>query len=133
MGLKDFRKAVQDVQRCLRPGGLLIWIEPDYGVFSEDRMAYAPVASDARPNGSWTARYIFGMSSLKVCSDFYGTWCSYFTFGKKSCEHLAVSDKLICLAWKRSWMMGSGTIVSLILLCKHYIIETPSMVDGSLM
>jgi SAM-dependent methyltransferase len=73
MGLKNVRKALQDIQKCLRPGGLLIWIEPEFGLFLEDRMAYAPVASDACPNGSWTARYMFGMSPLKVYSDFYGT------------------------------------------------------------
>lgn len=62
IGIKDFRNSLRDVQLCLKPGGLLIWIEPDYEVFTPDIHTYQEPGSDSNPNGTWTGRVMFGKS-----------------------------------------------------------------------
>jgi trans-aconitate methyltransferase len=64
IGIKDFRRTLRDVQCCLKPGGLLIWIELDFEIFTPDLHVYQALGSEANPNGSWTGRIIFGRSDL---------------------------------------------------------------------
>lgn len=60
VGLKDFRRSLADIQNCLKPGGVLIWIEPDYEWFTPDIHVYRALGSDANPMGSWMGRIAYG-------------------------------------------------------------------------
>lgn len=59
-GLKDFHKSMIAIQKCLKPGGLLIWLEPDYDMLTPDIYVYRPIASEGHPTGSWTAHIVYG-------------------------------------------------------------------------
>ena len=60
MGLRHFSKTIRDAQMCLKPGGLIIWIEADHEVFSPETYDVLPIGSDIYPNGSWMGRIVFG-------------------------------------------------------------------------
>jgi trans-aconitate methyltransferase len=60
-GLKDSEKAMNDIYNCLKPGGIMIWIEVDHSMFTSDTHVYHTLGSDANPNGSWVSRIIYGM------------------------------------------------------------------------
>jgi hypothetical protein len=64
LGLKDFRKSLADMEGCAKPGGILIWIEADYDIYSGWPMVYRPFWSSSNPNGSYTTRVIYGESLL---------------------------------------------------------------------
>jgi SAM-dependent methyltransferase len=60
MGLKDFRKTLSDAEGCLRPGGIVIWIEPDFDFYSGWPAVYRPFWSSQNPNGSYIIRLGYG-------------------------------------------------------------------------
>lgn len=60
-GLKDFRKSMADAYNCLKPGGILICMEPDVDWFTPHIHQCRPVASDTNPTGTWLGRLMFGM------------------------------------------------------------------------
>jgi SAM-dependent methyltransferase len=62
LGLKDFRKSLTDAATCLKPGGILIWIDADYSVYSGWPMVYRPFWSSSNPNGSCLHRVGYGQS-----------------------------------------------------------------------
>ena len=62
-GLKDFRKTMQAVSECLKPGGIVIWLDGDYDMYTEDQHVYMPFATDEDPSGSWFQRIIYGLWS----------------------------------------------------------------------
>jgi trans-aconitate methyltransferase len=69
LGIKNFHRTLRDVQRCLKPGGLLIWIEPDHELFTPNIHVHRELGSETTPNGTWTGRIIFGRSySLTMTS-----------------------------------------------------------------
>jgi hypothetical protein len=63
-------KTLQDLQLCLKPGGLLIVVDGDKGTLREDRKAFIPlmrVPGDGGPEvtgvseqGSWFSRLFWG-------------------------------------------------------------------------
>jgi hypothetical protein len=63
-GFKDFKKTKEDIERCLKPGGLVLWIEGDYHLCGPAPNAYLPLASEINPQGSWAARIFWGMCFL---------------------------------------------------------------------
>jgi SAM-dependent methyltransferase len=65
-GLKDFRKTMQDVEECLKPGGIVLWVEFDYDAYAGERYVYIPFATAEDGSGSWFQRIIYGSS----CSTF---------------------------------------------------------------
>ncbi|PVG04451.1 S-adenosyl-L-methionine-dependent methyltransferase [Serendipita vermifera] len=65
-GFKDFKKAKQDIERCLKPGGMVVWIDGDYHFSGEDPETYVPLASEVNPEGSWMARIIWEMRRCAV-------------------------------------------------------------------
>lgn len=80
-GLKDFKKSKLDIEMCVKPGGMMIWLDADYDrefslyyieciqildlVVGRDPHSYQVIATDETPNGSWMARMIYGMSCNK--------------------------------------------------------------------
>jgi SAM-dependent methyltransferase len=74
-GLKDIQKSMSDVERCLKPGGLVLWLDIDYDLYSRPRATesngrsestfiYKPVASELNPGGAWLQRPIYGILNL---------------------------------------------------------------------
>ena len=59
-GLSNFLKTKEDLEKCLKPGGLIIWVEVDYHMIARNMVDYIPLPSETNPAGSWTARLLFG-------------------------------------------------------------------------
>jgi hypothetical protein len=75
---------MEDISRCLKPGGLAIFIDPDNEVLAEDKVTILPMAlgsNEAQPgghpsdtdtqqggmhstNGSWLQRILYGTHSV---------------------------------------------------------------------
>jgi len=62
LGVKDFQKTLADVQACLKPGGILIWIDADYDLYSGWPAAYRPFWTNSNLNGSYMQRVLYGES-----------------------------------------------------------------------
>ncbi|KAG8791092.1 hypothetical protein FRC16_000605 [Serendipita sp. 398] len=77
-GLQNFAKTMQDVEECLKPGGIALFMDVDYDMYSEDQRVYIPFAledDDVECERSWFQRIVYemrrgAMSSGK--SDIYG-------------------------------------------------------------
>ncbi|KAG8833991.1 hypothetical protein FRC17_009717 [Serendipita sp. 399] len=65
-GLRDFRKSKAEIEKCLRPGGIMIWMDGDYDILSRDRNIYAIPASDYHPEGNWLPRFFYEMRRFAV-------------------------------------------------------------------
>jgi hypothetical protein len=63
LGLKDFRKSLSDATACLKPGGILIWIDVDLDIYAGYPTVYRPFWSESNPTGPYTTRVIYGESS----------------------------------------------------------------------
>jgi SAM-dependent methyltransferase len=61
-GLKDFRKTMQDIEECLKPGGIVLWLEFDYDLCTGDQYVYMPFATAEEDSGSWFGRILYGSS-----------------------------------------------------------------------
>ena len=62
-GIKNFEKTMSDVEKCLKPGGLVLWLDADYALYSTSAFAYSrPPASEHNPSGSWLQRLSYGAS-----------------------------------------------------------------------
>lgn len=69
-GIKDIDKTIDDVQRCLKPGGLVILICADTRIYGEDRLHAAKVPDTVREGanseGSWFRKIIWGPYILYI-------------------------------------------------------------------
>ncbi|KAG8823122.1 hypothetical protein FRC17_009400 [Serendipita sp. 399] len=65
-GIKDFRQTMGDIEGCLKPGGMVIWIDIDYDLYSHDTFTYTPVASELQPSGAWLQRPLYEMRRSAV-------------------------------------------------------------------
>jgi len=63
LGLKNFRKSLSDATACLKPGGILIWIDVDMDIYAGYPTVYRPFWSESNPTGPYTTRVIYGESS----------------------------------------------------------------------
>jgi hypothetical protein len=63
LGLKNFRKSLADAEACAKPGGILIWIDGDYDVYSGWPIVYCPFWSTSNPSGSYMQRVLYGQSA----------------------------------------------------------------------
>lgn len=61
-GLTNFRKSKEDIERCLKPGGLMLWVEVDYHMMAQNMIDYATLPSDGVVDGSWNARLLFELA-----------------------------------------------------------------------
>ncbi|KAG8808717.1 hypothetical protein FRC17_003817, partial [Serendipita sp. 399] len=70
-GLKNFEDRMRDIHACLKPGGIVLWIDADFDVYSTERFGYHPPAADDHPGGSWPQRVTSEVrrASLKLGSD----------------------------------------------------------------
>lgn len=59
MGLKDFRKSLQQVVGCAKPGGIVIWMDGDYDFYSGWPINYARFWSNSNPQGSYISRVLY--------------------------------------------------------------------------
>jgi hypothetical protein len=74
-GIKDFEKSKTEIEKCLKPGGLMMWIDGDYHVIAEDPpRVYCTLASEVNPDGCYLGRMFWGgcalsciLSATKMC------------------------------------------------------------------
>jgi Methyltransferase domain len=69
LGLKDFRKSLSDATACLKPGGILIWIDVDLCFYSGWPMVYHPFWSSSNPERSYATRILYGEYSFGIVID----------------------------------------------------------------
>lgn len=60
LGLKDFRKSLADVEGCVKPGGILIWVDVDFDLYVGWPPVYRPFWSSSNPEGSYPTRFLYG-------------------------------------------------------------------------
>lgn len=69
-GIHDFRKTMDDGHRCLKPGGIALWVEVDYDIYAEDLNSHIPFAleeDEGNPDQterSWFQRITYGKNAL---------------------------------------------------------------------
>ncbi|CAG8733878.1 2591_t:CDS:2, partial [Acaulospora colombiana] len=57
-GMKNFAQRMKDVHSCLKPGGIVLWIEMDYSLYFTEEFKYLPFATDTNPDDSWQQRIV---------------------------------------------------------------------------
>ncbi|KAG8822738.1 hypothetical protein FRC17_009467, partial [Serendipita sp. 399] len=59
---------------CLKPGGMIIWLDADYSLYFTNKLEYLPGFTDDNPGGSWMQRCTSELrrAMLKVGSDIDG-------------------------------------------------------------
>lgn len=57
-GITDYRKLLREIHHILRPGGLMLLVEPDLEIFHDNGSVLEAFFDDKR-SGSWTARVLF--------------------------------------------------------------------------
>ncbi|KIM23714.1 hypothetical protein M408DRAFT_27671 [Serendipita vermifera MAFF 305830] len=100
LGLKDSRQTLADIQGCLKPGGILIWIDGDYDLFSGWPMVYRPFVSSSNPTGSYTVRVcyelqrsgILGGSDVKTAGEILdeGFWSNGSLLDPDTCKAASI-------------------------------------------
>jgi hypothetical protein len=58
-GLKSYRKMMEEAEKCLKPGGVVIFIDYDAQFCAEDQVSRQPMA-ESNENGSWLVRCSHG-------------------------------------------------------------------------
>ncbi|CAG8690089.1 7659_t:CDS:2, partial [Acaulospora colombiana] len=59
-GLKDFAQKMKDVHSCLKPGGIVLWVDADFELYSTDRFEKLVPATDVTPEEGRRAYLEFG-------------------------------------------------------------------------
>ncbi|KAG8814264.1 hypothetical protein FRC17_001236 [Serendipita sp. 399] len=74
IGIDNFKDRMKDVHQCLKPGGIALWIDADFDLYSTEKFEYHPPASDNHPEGSWAQRIMYELrkAGIKVGSDVDG-------------------------------------------------------------
>ncbi|KAG8830080.1 Slx4p interacting protein [Serendipita sp. 399] len=54
-GIKDYRKMMEEAEKCLKPGGVVIFVDYDAQFCAEDQVSRQPMA-ESNENGSWLVR-----------------------------------------------------------------------------
>ncbi|KAG8761215.1 hypothetical protein FRC14_006264 [Serendipita sp. 396] len=65
-GITSYRQLLTEVFKCLRPGGVAIFIEGDFDLLEEKQMYILEPASDSNPNGSWLQRWVQAVRKAQV-------------------------------------------------------------------
>lgn len=61
-GIRDFQKAMADIHACVKPGGIMIWFEAEYDLYTPDIYKVRELGTEDNPTGSWIGRIIHGAS-----------------------------------------------------------------------
>jgi hypothetical protein len=65
-GITDMDKTINDLQLCLKPGGLLILMCADIRLYGEDRLHAATIPDSVNEGfnakGSWARKIVWGAS-----------------------------------------------------------------------
>jgi hypothetical protein len=59
-GIESYRRLLVEASKCLKPGGVAIFMEGDFDLWAENRETLQVPASDENPNGSWLQRWMQG-------------------------------------------------------------------------
>lgn len=51
---------MEEIEGCLRPGGLVIFMDGETDLWTEDQRDTLPSASEENPNGSWLKKIFRG-------------------------------------------------------------------------
>jgi SAM-dependent methyltransferase len=65
-GIRSYRNLLQEAVKCLRPGGIAIFIEGDFDLVTTDQKTIQEPASDTNPNGSWLQRWMQGLCTSLI-------------------------------------------------------------------
>lgn len=65
-GTTSYRGMLVEATRCLKPGGLAIFIEGDFDLLGEDQITILEPASDNNENGSWMQRWTQAVRRAQV-------------------------------------------------------------------
>ncbi|PVG02070.1 S-adenosyl-L-methionine-dependent methyltransferase [Serendipita vermifera] len=57
-GLKDFAKRMKEVHSCLKPGGIVLWLDMDYCLYYTKEFKYTAPGTESNPEGSWMQRQV---------------------------------------------------------------------------
>jgi hypothetical protein len=57
-GITSYRAFIQEASKCVKPGGLAIFLEGNFDLLKEDQRTIQEPASDSNPNGSWLQRWL---------------------------------------------------------------------------
>ena len=57
-GITSYRAFIQEASKCVKPGGLAIFLEGNFDLVKEDQRTIQEPASDSNPNGSWLQRWL---------------------------------------------------------------------------
>ena len=79
----NYRKVMEDISRCLKPGGLAIFMDPDTEILAEDKVTILPMAlgsNEAQPGGN------LGDASTQpgVMHSTEGSWLQRILYGTRS-------------------------------------------------
>lgn len=66
IGIKSYSKMVDEVARCLKPGGLAIFIEGDLDLYDQDRTTILPIATYEGERPSDSHNLTTGLASLSL-------------------------------------------------------------------
>jgi len=61
-GITSYRALLKEASKCLKPGGLAIFLEGDFDLFDEDQDTILAPVSDSNPNGSYLQKWMQGPS-----------------------------------------------------------------------
>lgn len=64
MDIPDYKTTLKEVEKCLKPGGILIVMESDLDLLAEDQKSFLPIATEDDTNGSWLRRVMYGENDL---------------------------------------------------------------------
>jgi hypothetical protein len=65
-GRTNLAQRMKDVHSCLKPGGIVLWSDGDYGLYYTEEFKYVPPASELNPERSRLQRPIAGKMASTV-------------------------------------------------------------------
>ena len=104
-GIKDFSRYINDIVRCLRPGGIAIMAEGDWRPYQADKTTLYPLASVDEEGGSWFGMICSGeldgdVFDLPLCTMLIrsqrhlGSWLDVAALSRKRIKSTVVSSTL---------------------------------------
>ncbi|PVG02066.1 S-adenosyl-L-methionine-dependent methyltransferase [Serendipita vermifera] len=72
--LKDIVQRMKEIHACLKPGGIVLWIEYDFKIYGTEQIKYIYPATGDNPDGSWVSRILAELrrACMEIGSDVDG-------------------------------------------------------------